>query len=86
MFSNYAALTFAVPSSHETPSSLYAFTEEELMLKDSVTRFAREIVQPKVRDMDEAELMDKDIIKSMFENGVSYLPPPLISIRVCIDL
>lgn len=41
------------------------------MLKDSVTRFAREVVQPKVRDMDEAELMDKDIIKAMFENGVS---------------
>ncbi|KAI7865889.1 acyl-CoA dehydrogenase/oxidase [Mucor mucedo] len=73
---NYAALTFASPASHESPSSLYAFTEEELMLKDSVTRFAREIVQPKVRDMDEAELMDKDIIKSMFENGLMGLETP----------
>lgn len=41
------------------------------MLKDTVSRFAREVVQPKVQEMDEAELMDKDIIKAMFENGVS---------------
>ena len=36
-----------------------------------VARFAREVVQPRVRDMDEAEVMDKEIINSMFENGVS---------------
>ena len=37
-----------------------------------VARFAREVVQPRVRDMDEAEVMDKEIINSMFENGVSF--------------
>lgn len=36
-----------------------------------VGRFAREVVQPRVQAMDEAEVMDKDIIDSMFENGVS---------------
>lgn len=69
--SNYAALTYSVPSPHEAPSSLHSFTEEELMLKDTVSRFAREVVQPKVSEMDEAELMDKNIIKAMFDNGVS---------------
>lgn len=65
-------MTFSVPTAHEAPSSLHAFTEEELMLKDTVSRFAREVVQPRVQDMDEAELMDKDIIKAMFDNGVSF--------------
>lgn len=37
-----------------------------------VARFAREVVQPKVQEMDEAELMDSNIIKLMFENGVSH--------------
>lgn len=39
-----------------------------------VSRFAREVVQPKVREMDENELMDKSIINAMFENGVSVSP------------
>jgi short/branched chain acyl-CoA dehydrogenase len=66
-------LTYSVPTVSESPTSLQSFTEEELMLKETVARFAREVVQPRVRDMDEAELMDKDIIKSMFDNGVSIL-------------
>lgn len=33
--SNYAALTYSVPTAHEAPTSLQAFTEEELMLKDT---------------------------------------------------
>jgi hypothetical protein len=33
--SNYAALTFSVPTAHDAPTSLQAFTEEELMLKDT---------------------------------------------------
>ncbi|KAI7899109.1 acyl-CoA dehydrogenase/oxidase [Cokeromyces recurvatus] len=73
---NYAALTFSVPTAHEAPTSLQSFTEEELMLKDTVARFAREVVQPKVRDMDEAEVMDKDIIQSMFDNGLMGLETP----------
>jgi len=39
------------------------------MLKDSVARWAREVVAPKVREMDEKKKMDADIIKGMFESG-----------------
>jgi hypothetical protein len=35
-----------------------------------VARFAREVIQPRVQAMDEAEVMDKDIITAMFDNGV----------------
>ncbi|KAI9278049.1 acyl-CoA dehydrogenase/oxidase [Sporodiniella umbellata] len=70
---HYAALTFSSPSIHDAPTSLQSFTEEEMMFKDTVGKFAREVVQPKVREMDEAEVMDKDIIKSMFDNGLMGL-------------
>ena len=36
-----------------------------------VRRFAEDVVGPKVREMDESEMMDKSIIKGLFEQGVS---------------
>ncbi|CAE7086543.1 unnamed protein product [Rhizoctonia solani] len=51
-------------------SSLNKFTEEEEMLRDVVSRFAREVIAPKVREMDEAEKMDPAIVKGLFENGL----------------
>ena len=42
-------------------------------------RFAQEVVGPKVREMDENEMMDPSVIKGLFEQGVrSSLPPPLL--------
>jgi len=54
----------------DTPLSLWNFTEEENMIRETVKRFAQEVIQPKVREMDETETMDPDIIKGLFENGV----------------
>ncbi|WAQ92033.1 hypothetical protein PtA15_15A428 [Puccinia triticina] len=51
------------------PTSLYTFTEDESMLKDLAQRFAEEVVAPKVREMDEKETMDPEIIKGLFDNG-----------------
>ena len=53
----------------------------------TVARFAQEIIAPKVREMDEAEMMDPEVIKGLFEQGVSahlsqprrYLTSPLCS-------
>ncbi|KAG0747325.1 hypothetical protein G6F57_002805 [Rhizopus arrhizus] len=70
---NYAALTFSSPTAHDAPTSLQSFTEEELMLKDTVARFARETIQPKVQEMDEAEVMSKEIIQSLFDQGLMGL-------------
>ncbi|KAG9015056.1 hypothetical protein FRB90_004995 [Tulasnella sp. 427] len=51
-------------------SSLHTFTEEEQMLRESVKRFAEDVVAPKVREMDENETMDPEIIKGLFEQGL----------------
>lgn len=36
----------------------------------TVRRFANDVVAPKVREMDENEMMDPKIIKGLFEQGV----------------
>lgn len=67
-------------------NSLDTLTDEELMLQESgvligliqqtkltvrlVRRFANEVVAPKVREMDENEMMEPEIIKNLFEQGV----------------
>ncbi|KAH9950136.1 acyl-CoA oxidase [Amylocystis lapponica] len=51
-------------------NSLDSFTDEEQMLRESVARFAQEVVAPRVRDMDEAEMMDPAVIRGLFEQGL----------------
>ncbi|KAI0314967.1 putative acyl-CoA dehydrogenase short-branched chain precursor [Amylostereum chailletii] len=51
-------------------NSLHTLTEDEEMLKESVRRFAEDVVGPKVREMDENEKMDPAIIKGCFEQGL----------------
>ncbi|PPQ71231.1 hypothetical protein CVT25_004537 [Psilocybe cyanescens] len=52
------------------PASLTTFTDEEQMLRDTVKRFAADIVAPKVREMDENESMDPSIIQGLFDQGL----------------
>ncbi|KAJ9108103.1 hypothetical protein QFC19_002568 [Naganishia cerealis] len=54
----------------DTPPSLYTFTDEEEMLRETVRKFAQEVVGPRVLAMDEAEQMDADIIKGLFDQGL----------------
>ncbi|KAI0080828.1 acyl-CoA dehydrogenase NM domain-like protein [Panus rudis PR-1116 ss-1] len=57
--------------SSEAPlNSLDTFTEEEQMLRETVQRFAQDVVAPRVREMDENEMMDPEVVKGLFENGL----------------
>lgn len=51
-------------------SSLHTFTEEEEMLREAVRRFATDEIAPRVREMDENELMAPEVIKGLFEQGL----------------
>jgi short/branched chain acyl-CoA dehydrogenase len=51
-------------------ASLNTFTEEEIAMRDMVSKFASEVIAPKVKAMDEAEVMDPEVIKALFENGL----------------
>ncbi|XP_066094514.1 short/branched chain specific acyl-CoA dehydrogenase, mitochondrial isoform X2 [Saccopteryx bilineata] len=49
---------------------LQTFTEEELMIKNTVKRFAQEQVAPLVSTMDENSKMEKSVIQGLFQHGV----------------
>jgi len=57
-------------TSSQTCTSLHTFTEEEEMFREAVRRFANDVVGPKVREMDENEMMDKSIVSGLFEQGL----------------
>ncbi|TXT16000.1 hypothetical protein VHUM_00503 [Vanrija humicola] len=60
----------------EKPGSLYNFTDEENLLRETVRKYATEVIEPKVREMDEAEVMDKDVIQGLFDNGLMGIETP----------
>ncbi|KAI9502662.1 hypothetical protein GGI25_003517 [Coemansia spiralis] len=57
-------------------TSLHTLTEDEQMMREMVSRFAVDVVQPKVSEMDEAEKMDPAIIKGLFDNGLMGVETP----------
>lgn len=46
------------------------------MFRDAVSKFSAEVVAPKVREMDEKEDMDMELVKSMFDNGLMGIETP----------
>jgi short/branched chain acyl-CoA dehydrogenase len=59
-----------------TPQPLTALTEDEKMFQASVRQFAREQIRPYVREMDEAGVFRKDIIRQFFEIGLMGIEIP----------
>ncbi|KAI9189733.1 hypothetical protein H9P43_001166 [Blastocladiella emersonii ATCC 22665] len=57
-------------------NSLNVFTDEENMMREAASRFANEKVKPLVSKMDEAEKMDPEIIKGLFEQGFMGIETP----------
>ncbi|KAI9104762.1 acyl-CoA dehydrogenase/oxidase [Phlyctochytrium arcticum] len=57
--------------------SLYTLTDEEEMMRDAVRKFATEQVKPRVFEMDEAEVMDKEIFQAMFDQGLMAIETPV---------
>ena len=59
-----------------SPTPITHFSETEIMLAESVRRFATEQIAPKVREMDENEAMDMTIVEQMFEQGLMAFEIP----------
>jgi len=51
-------------------SPVTVLSEEEIMFKDSVAKFAEDVVKPKVAAMDEAAQMDPAVLQGLFDNGL----------------
>lgn len=57
-------------------SPLTALTEEEKFFRSTVRKFAREEIQPHVREMDEAGVFRKDLIRQFFDLGLMGIEIP----------
>ncbi len=51
-------------------------SEIESQMADSVSKFANDIIAPKVREMDEKESMDPIIVEQLFEQGLMGIEIP----------
>jgi alkylation response protein AidB-like acyl-CoA dehydrogenase len=51
-------------------------SETESLMAEQVSRFAQEVILPKVREMDEAEKMDPDLVEQLFEQGLMGIEIP----------
>ncbi|KAI4216644.1 MAG: hypothetical protein LQ351_001133 [Letrouitia transgressa] len=58
------------------PRPISHMTEVESMMAESVSKFAQEIMLPKVREMDEAEEMDPALVEQLFEQGLMGIEIP----------
>jgi short/branched chain acyl-CoA dehydrogenase len=58
------------------PTPLTHLTEEETMFQGTVRKFAKERIAPHVREMDEAGVFRKDILKEFFELGLMTIDVP----------
>src|SRR5215467_5000350 len=59
-----------------TPPPLTALSDDEKMFQSTVRKFARERIRPFVREMDEAAVFRKEIIKEFFEMGLMGIEIP----------
>lgn len=67
-----ASLTTAI----DAPLPLTALTEDEKLFQSTVRKFAREQIRPHVREMDEAGVFRKDILRQFFEMGLMGIEIP----------
>lgn len=66
----------AAPPLTNTGIPLALLTEEESMFRDSVRKFARERIGPYVREMDDAGVFRKELLREMFELGLMGIEIP----------
>ncbi|KAK2743797.1 hypothetical protein FQN57_004734 [Myotisia sp. PD_48] len=59
-----------------TPTPITLLSETEAMMAESVSKFAQEQIGPKVREMDEAEIMDPTVVEQLFEQGLMGIEIP----------
>ncbi|KAI0841856.1 short-chain specific acyl-CoA dehydrogenase [Hypoxylon sp. FL0890] len=58
------------------PTPITHLSETEAAMQETVQKFANDIILPKVRDMDEAENMDPELVEQLFEQGLMGIEIP----------
>ncbi|HKO10766.1 MAG TPA: acyl-CoA dehydrogenase [Acidobacteriaceae bacterium] len=63
-------------SAAEIIPPLTSLNEEETMLRDTVRQFAQQEIAPRVRAMDEAQKLDPEILRQLFDLGLMAIEAP----------
>jgi short/branched chain acyl-CoA dehydrogenase len=63
-------------TTQRSPLPLTVLSEEEKMFQATIQRFARERIGPHVREMDDAGVFRKDLLREMFELGLMGIEIP----------
>ncbi|UQC76692.1 acyl-CoA dehydrogenase [Colletotrichum lupini] len=58
------------------PTPITHLSEVEAAMQEAVSKFANDVIAPKVREMDEAENMDPAIVEQLFEQGLMGVEIP----------
>ncbi|KAK9778489.1 putative Acyl-CoA dehydrogenase [Seiridium cardinale] len=58
------------------PTPISHLSETEAAMQEAVSKFANDVLLPKVRDMDEAEAMDPALVEQLFEQGLMGVEIP----------
>ena len=66
----------AVSDKMQPPAPLVALTDDEQLFRDNIKQFADDKVRPLVREMDEAQAFDPDLIRQFFELGLMGIEIP----------
>src|SRR6185312_4626095 len=58
------------------PAPLTTLSEDEQMFRDNIRQFAEEKIRPLVREMDEKQVFNQDLIKEFFQLGLMGIEIP----------
>lgn len=58
------------------PTPITHLSEIEMAMSETVSKFASDIISPKVREMDEAEAMSPEVVEQLFEKGLMGIEIP----------
>jgi butyryl-CoA dehydrogenase/short/branched chain acyl-CoA dehydrogenase len=58
------------------PSPLTTLTEDEILFRDNIHRFAEDKVRPLAKEMDEKGVFDKDLVQEFFQLGLMGIEVP----------
>ncbi|XP_015116561.1 short/branched chain specific acyl-CoA dehydrogenase, mitochondrial isoform X1 [Diachasma alloeum] len=61
---------------NHTPGPLTQFTDDEIMMKETVAKLAREEIAPLVKKMEKEGRIDDGLLKKLFENGLMGMEIP----------
>ncbi|XP_006608134.1 short/branched chain specific acyl-CoA dehydrogenase, mitochondrial [Apis dorsata] len=61
---------------NHNPGPLSQFTDEEILMKESVNKLAKEEIAPLVRKMEKESKIDEGLIRKLFENGLMGIEIP----------